>query len=92
MDASHAVTCQCTSLLQCGTEEALALVGRDIRAHHLPPPSCSADGQSGCTSQQVNVFLAAPCFAFPGYAGLHLPLGSLRTGSIAIHTSPCVLR
>jgi hypothetical protein len=80
--------------IQCGTEDAMAAVGRDIREHHLQSPSYTteANGGSHRPSQQINVILAAPCYAFGGYAGLHLPLDSFVDDSIVIHSTPCVLR
>jgi hypothetical protein len=72
----------------------MAVVGRDIRQHHLQFPSYTTETNGGShrPSQQINVILAAPCYAFGGYAGLHLPLGSFLNDSIVIHSSPCVLR
>jgi hypothetical protein len=68
----------------------MAAVGQDIRAHHLPTPCGSED--TSCSHHHVHIYLAAPCFAFSGYAGLHLPLRGHDAHRVTLHSAPCVLK
>ncbi len=54
------------SLHQSGTEAALQLVAQDVAARH---PLSTAINPAPTT----HVILAAPCYAFPGYAYIHSP-------------------
>ena len=51
------------NVIQCGTELAMHQIGQDIQSEHLPLHK----------NEGVNIYIAAPCFSFPGYAGLNLP-------------------
>ena len=54
------------NVIQCGTELAMHQIGQDIQSEHLPLHK----------NEGVNIYIAAPCFSFPGYAGLNLPFSA----------------
>ena len=83
---------------QCGTEPAVALIGKDIIDNMDQYP------RAPIAPAVINIYIAAPCYQFPGYAGLNLPFKShhhlfndqheVRSTipMVIIYSSPCNLK
>lgn len=83
----------------------MSFVGQDLLHQHTTNINNNNTTQYHIHTD-VNIYYAAPCYTFPGYAGLQLPLHTYddyNSGmsnknkcenqlAVKIHTSPCYLK
>lgn len=80
---------------------------RHHQHQHQHNTHAAQESEEPLSTGAVHIYMAAPCYSFPGYAGLHLSGEHHRhrhhnTGSkgvrepvvpsVSIHTSPCYLK